>query len=124
MDGLDLLGVVSTSLASQNINVHVKSIDADKLKSALSGSTGTFAAAGLHFVDAAPKAALDALVPVIKSTAKKYGVDADITVSTAKPPGARAYSEFWPGLLVGGIIGGSGLLIWKLASMLITRVRR
>jgi hypothetical protein len=121
MEGLDLLGAVSTALSNQYINIHVKGIDADRLRAKLAGSTGSFASAGLHFVDAAPKAALDLVVPIIRAKASEYGVDADITVSNAKSQGARAFSEFFPGLLIGTVVGGSSLVIWKLISKLLKR---
>lgn len=120
--GLDLLGAVSTSLSGQYITLRVKSVDADVLKSKLGGGTGSIAAASLHFVDAAPRAALDTAAPFIVKAAKDYGVDADIQVSNKAPGDKRAISEFWPGLLVGVVIGGSSLVLWKAFAALVNKI--
>lgn len=120
--GLDVLGAVSTSLSGQYITLRVKSVDADVLRGKVGGSKGSLASAGLRFVDAAPKAALDAARPFIIKAARDYGVDADIQISSAPAAPKRALSEFWPGLAVGVVLGGSGLLVWKAFSALVDKV--
>ena len=121
MEGLDLLGAVSTALANERVTFRIKSVDSDKLRSKLAGSTGAFAAAGLHFVDAAPKAALDIAVPVIRDKMREYGVEAEATISSAPAGKQRALSEFFPGLVVGAVLGGASLAIWKLVARIIAR---
>jgi len=123
MDGLALLGAAD-ALSSQYVTLRIKSIDPATLKYKLgTGAAGTFASAGLHFVDASPQAALDVAAPFIRDELKNYGIDADITITNAPPVkgGPRAISEFWPGLLVGGVIGGSGLLIYKAIAFIFAR---
>lgn len=112
-DGFDVLGA-EDALANQYIVVRVKRIDRAKLASKL-GSAGQLASSALQIVNTMPKAVLDAAAPIAVSKAKDYGIDADVTISNVPPNlKARAFSEFWPGLLVGGVIGASGLLIVKL----------
>lgn len=119
MDGLDLLGAAD-ALSDQYITFRVKSVDRDKLKEKLGGRTGKLAKAGLTFVDIAPKAALDLVVPIVKNEAKSYGVDTEIVVSNVPPSkGGRAISEFFPGVVVGIGVGASGLLIIKALAGLI-----
>ena len=120
MDGLDLLGAAD-ALANQFIVLRVKNIDREKLKAKL-GSKGALAGAGLMFVDAAPKAALDAVAPFIPKAAKDYGIDLEVGIFDRPPPtGGRGFSEFWPGLLMGGVVGGSSLLIVKLIARMFRR---
>jgi len=122
MEGLDLLGA-SDALSNQYITFRIKNIDSQTLKYKLgTGTAGALAPAGLLFVNAGPQAALDVAAPFIRSAMKDYGIDADVTVSKVAPAGGpRAISEFWPGLLVGGVIGGSGLLIVKMIARLFAR---
>ncbi len=116
--GLDILGAAD-ALADQYVTLRIKNIDRDRLTYKLGGSTGTFAAAGLHFVDAGPKAALDIAVPIVRNKMRDYGIDAEITVSNVPPSkGGRALSEFWPGAFAGTVVGVSILGIWKLFSRL------
>ena len=119
MDGFDSLGAAD-ALSNQYIVLRIRSIDREKLKSRL-GSKGALAGAGLSFVDAAPKAALDAVAPFIPKAAKDYGVDLEVIVTDKSPGAGRSASEFWPGLLMGGVVGGSGLLIVKLIARLFRR---
>lgn len=122
MDGLDLLGASGDSLSNQYVTFRIKRIDGEKLREKLGGSTGMLAAAGLHFVDAAPKAALDMAMPVIVGQVKQYGIDAEATVSNVPPSkGGRAVSEFFPGLVIGVGIGATSLLIIKAIKSLISR---
>lgn len=120
MEGLNLLGA---ELASQFITLRIKHIDREKLKQKLGGASGTLAQGALTLVDMEAKAALDMVVPVVRSKLKNdYGVDADIVVSNVPPSqGGRALSEFWPGLLVGGAVGVSGFAIWNLVRRLVGR---
>lgn len=121
--GLDLLGAtVSTSLSGQYITFHVNSVNADTLRQKLGGSKGKLATAGLRFVDAAPKAALDIASPYIISAMKDYGIEADMQLANKVPGPKRAFSEFWPGLAVGVAVGGSSLLIWKAFSALVNKI--
>jgi len=119
MDGLDSLGAVD-GLAAQFITLRVKHIDRDKLRQKLGGSTGSMASSAVTMVDAAPKAALDAALPVAVAKARDYGIDLETMVTNAPPsPKGRALSEFWPGLAVGIGIGGASLAIVKLVGKLI-----
>ena len=121
MDGLDLLGA-DAALAKQYVTLRIKNIDPQTLKYKLSGAAGSFASAGLHFVDASPQAALDIAKPFLVDALKSYGIDAEVTVSNAPlAKGERAISEFWPGLAIGGAIGGSALLIGKLIARIFAR---
>ena len=118
-DGLLLLGA-STGLADQYITIRVTDVDRDRLKE----KAGALAASALPLLDIAPKAALDAVRPVIESAIKDYGIGAEITVSNVPPSkGGRALSEFWPGLVVGGVVGVSALTIGKLFGALLAKVR-
>ncbi len=123
MDGLDLLGA-GDALAGQYITVNVKNIDRDKLRAKLKSKVGNakaqMAYSALSIVDAGPKAALDVAIPFIVTLGKQYGIDADVVVSNAPKP-RRAFSEFWPGLLVGLGIGGGSLLIVKGVQRLLGR---
>ena len=123
MDGLHLLGAADT-FANQYITIRVKSIDRDQLRYKLGGKSGSIVSSGLSVIDTiqSPKAVLDIATPILKKTAKDYGVDAEISVSNVPPKGgARAMSEFWPGLLIGTIAGGSTLAIVKLIQKLVNR---
>lgn len=122
MDGLELLGATE-ALSSQYITLRIKSIDAQTLKYKLGGAAGNLAPAALLMVSAGPQMALDVAAPFIRSEMKNYGIDADVTISNVPPTkgGPRAISEFWPGLLVGGALGGSCLLIAKLIARLFAR---
>jgi hypothetical protein len=120
--GLDLLGAISTSLSGQYITFHVNSVNTETLRQKLGGSKGKLATAGLRFVDAAPKAALDIASPYIISTMKDYGIEADVQLANKVPGERRAFSEFWPGLAMGVVVGGSGLLIWKAFAALVSKI--
>jgi hypothetical protein len=119
--GLSLLGA-DDALANQYITFRVKSLDRNKLKLALGGSTGLIASSAMSFVDLSPKAALDVAVPFIKKEAAGYGADLEVVISNVPPAkGGRALSEFWPGLAAGVVVGGSSLLIMKLLMRLAGR---
>jgi hypothetical protein len=121
VDGLDLLGV-EDALASQYITLRVKHIDREKLRNKIGGGKGALAKSAMSFVDASPKAALDMASPFIVSAAKDYGLDMDVVVSDVPPSkGGRAYSEFFPGFLMGAVLGGTSLLIWKAVARLVRR---
>lgn len=120
MSELDYLGAAE-ALSNYNINLRVKGIDANKLKDKLGGSTGSFASAGLIFVNMAPKAALTAAAPFIAKAAKEYGVDADVQILDSPAKGVRSSSEFFPGLFLGIGIGGAGLAIVKLFARIFAR---
>lgn len=120
MSGFDYLG--ADGLAGQYIVVHVKNVDTNKLRSKLGGSKGQLASSALTFVDAAPKAALDAAIPFLVGKAKDYGVTAEVSTVSAPPGTSRALSEFWPGLGIGVVLGGSLLGIYKLVSFGVGRL--
>lgn len=123
MDGLHLLGAASTALADQLITLRIKSVDAEKLKQKLGqGTAASVAPAALKFVDVNPKAALDIALPLGVGAMKNYGIDAEISVAkgTTLPP-RRKMSEFFPGLLIGGIIGGTGFGLVTLVAKLFKR---
>jgi hypothetical protein len=121
--GFDSYGLIGggAGLADQVIAVRVLDIDADKLKEAVGGMSGSAAALALSLVDKAPKAALDAAKPLIVSKAKDYGVTLEIGVSNKPASEPRALSEFWPGLAAGGVIGFSVFGIVKLIGRLLGR---
>src|SRR6185369_14593101 len=120
MEGFDLLGAVE-ALSTQYITLRVKSIDAEKLKAKLGGSSGQLASFGLSLVDRAPKAALDVAMPFVKKEALDYGVDLEVQMGNAPLAKQRAMSEFWPGLVAGTVLGGSALVISKLIMKLVGR---
>lgn len=111
---LDLFGV-DGGLADQYVTVRVKRIDKDLLRQKVGGYGGVLASFGVSVADMEPKMAIDALLPIGLTQAKKYGLELEATRSTTPPkPGeVRGISEFWPGLLVGGVLGGGSLLIWR-----------
>ena len=111
---LDLFGADSV-LADQYITLRVKKIDKDLLRQKVGGYTGVLASFGVSIADMEPKMAIDALIPVGVAQAKKLGLDVEVTRSTSPPPAGqtRGLSEFWPGLLVGGVLGAGSLAIWK-----------
>jgi len=116
MEGLELLGAAD-ALADQYITFRIKNIDREKLKYKLGGTSGAVAGPALSIIDTAPKAALDLIAPIIRSTAKDYGVDTEILISNVPPSkGGRALSEFWPGLLTGGVFIGVGVLLVRLVA--------
>lgn len=123
MDGFDCLGAIDTSLSDQYITVRVRGIDSEKLVGALAKEGyGTFASAGLHLINAAPRAMLDTAIPIAVGKAKEYGIDAEVSVATSPPnSGQRAASEFWPGLAIGLGVGGGSLAIYKLFAYLLAR---
>lgn len=120
MEGLDLLGA-GDAWADQYITFRVKNIDKAKLQLALGGYKGTVASSAISIVDTAPKAVIDLVSPILKNTAKDYGVDVDITVSNALPAKPRAMSEFWPGLVVGSALLGVGFGLTKLVMGLVRK---
>lgn len=111
--GFDVLGA-EDALANQYIVVRIKHVDRAKLAAKLGGSQGQLASSALTIVNTMPKAVLDAALPIAKTKALDYGIDADVTVSDVPPQlRARAFSEFWPGLLGGIVLGGFSLGIAK-----------
>lgn len=112
--GYDVLGA-EDALANQYIVVRIKRIDRAKLAAAIGGSKGQLASSAMQVVNTAPKAILDAALPIAKTQALNYGIDADVSVSSVPPNmQKRAFSEFWPGLGVGIVLGGFSLAIVKL----------
>lgn len=104
------------SWSDQYVTLRVLRIDQDKLRQKLGGTTGTLASFGVSVASLAPKMAIDAILPVIIGRVKNdYGVELEATVTDVPPKKGtkRGISEFWPGLVVGGALGGGALLIWK-----------
>lgn len=119
MDGLDLLGAM---LADQYVVLRVRSVDKDKLKAKLGGARGQLASSIVTMVDVSAKAALDATLPIAVGKAREYGVELEVSSSMVPPKlRSRAISEFWPGLLIGGLLGGTGFGIVKLVGRLFGR---
>jgi hypothetical protein len=119
-NGFDVLGA-EDALANQYIIVRVKRIDQAKLAGKIGGSQGQLASSALTIVNTMPRAALDAALPIAKTKALEYGIDADVTVSDVPPSlRARAFSEFWPGLGIGVVLGGFSLGIIKLLGKLVS----
>lgn len=105
----------STGLSTQTVIVHIHDIDAEKLKAAIGGGrNAAFADLALTLADAAPKATLDIGLPIAEKELKLYGIDATLSASDV-PTRARSKSEFWSGLAVGGVLGGSAWAIWRYA---------
>jgi hypothetical protein len=121
--GFDVLGA-DDALANQYIIVRIKRIDQAKLAGKIGGSQGQLASSALTIVNTMPKAILDAALPIAKTKALDYGIDADITVTDVPPKlRARAFSEFWPGLGVGVVLGVFSFAIVKLFGKLIGPAR-
>ncbi len=106
--GLYMLGASGDALRSQAIVMHIDHIDAAVLKSKVGGLAGL----ALDLSDVAPKAFLDAALPIAAQQLKQYGIDARLAASDA-PTVERGKSEFWSGLVVGGALGGGAWAIWK-----------
>jgi hypothetical protein len=121
MEGLVLLGAAD-ALSDQYITIRVKRIDRETLKRQLGGTTGSAASAALSFVDMAPKAALDLALPLARNELSKLGVDVETTVSNVPPAkGGRAISEFFPGLVVGTVLGVGTFSLVKIVQRLLGR---
>lgn len=117
MRGFDLLGATD-ALADQLIIVRVKRVDTERLKQRIGGKAGAATSAAMAFVNLAPKAALDIALPIALGQLKTMGIEAEAQVSSAPMPTTRrrAFSEFFPGLAVGVVLGGTGFGIFKLLS--------
>jgi hypothetical protein len=109
--GLHILGVTGDALRGQKIVIEVDHIDTATLKSKL-GGYGGLASLALDAADAAPRAFVDAALPLATRELRQYGIDARLTVSDAATA-ARPKSEFWWGLGVGGALGAGAAAIWK-----------
>lgn len=119
MEGLDLLGAESTALSHQFITLRIKSIDSEKLKNKLGGSTGSIASSAMPLLNVAPRAALDMAMPLVIKTAMGYGVDLESVVSNTPPATkGRPMSEFFPGIVVGMGLGAAGYGLVKLIAKL------
>ena len=107
MIGLDLMGAAE-GLATQAIVVRIKSIDAVKLRAAIASdkSWGPALGPALALVDIAPKAALDAALPIAKKTLVDYGITADVAAADVPPATRSGESGFL--LLVGA---GGGIVL-------------
>jgi hypothetical protein len=112
--GFDLLGTVDTGLSHQFITLRIKSLDTEKLKQKLGGSTGGLAAAAMPLVDLAPQGILSMATPYVIKAAKDYGVDLEMNISNAPTKGTKVSSELLPGLAIGVVLGVTSLGIVKL----------
>lgn len=115
--GSDLLGV--DGLQNQYILLRVKNIDKATLQRRLRQSPGepqsssmrtlkaSLTGTTVSVIDRVPKAFLDLAVPfVVEMLKEDYGIDAQITVSDVPlSMRVRERSEFFPGVVVGGIAG-------------------
>lgn len=113
--GLHILGAVGDGLKGQTVVARVDRVDVEKLKRTI-GDHGSAIDVAFDFADWQPKAAIDAAIPFIRGELAKVGVDATITAGVGA---TRGPSEFWGGLAVGAVLGGSALTIWKLLRWLV-----
>lgn len=116
MSGFDVLGA-DTALANEYVTLRIKGVDPARVRQKL----GSLAAGALPFVEMAPKAALDIAAPIVASKARDYGIDAEVNVATAPAGKKRAFSEFFPGLVFGVVLGGASLVIVKGIARLVRR---
>ena len=118
--GLHLLGASGDALKGQTVVARVESVDVAKLKAAI-GQYGGAIDVAIAFADWQPKAAVDAAIPLIRRELANIGIDATIAAGASA---TRGPSEFWGGLVVGGVLGGGALAIWKLVGRLVRRTVR
>lgn len=109
-----MLGASGDGLKGQTVVARVEHVDVEKLKKTI-GQQGGAIDVALDFADWKPKAAIDAAIPIIRKELANIGVEATITAGAAP---TRGPSEFWGGLAVGAVLGGSALAIWKLVGSL------
>ena len=120
--GLYILGAAGDGLKGQTVVARVESVDVPKFKARLKEMAPETAEHGdaidlaFKFADWKPEATIDAAIPLIRKELARRGIDATITAGAGA---TRGPSEFWGGLAVGGVIGGSALAIWKLIGRLI-----
>jgi hypothetical protein len=112
---LELLG--ADGLKNQYIVARIKRIDPERAK-ALAGESATKQAlmsVALTATDRIPKAALDIGLPTTANLLKKrYGIEADLFAADAPPgKGERDISEFFPGVVVGGVAVGLVVALWS-----------
>lgn len=104
MIGLDLIGA-GEGLAGYTILLHVRSIDASKLRQAITTKSWGGAIPGaIAIVDETPKLALDIALPIAKSQLEKVGIMADLS-TTEKAPKAGPKYEMLKVLGVGTVLG-------------------
>lgn len=119
--GLHILGAAGDGLRGQTVTARVESVDVPKFKARLKElapeTAGHDGAIDLAFkiADWKPEAVIDAAIPLIRKELAGLGIDATITAGAAP---TRGQSEFWGGLAVGGVLGGSALVIVKLIGRL------
>lgn len=117
MRGLDVIGA-GENLAAYTILLRVRSIDADKLRRAVTDKAWGGAIPGaIAVVDSAPKFALEMALPILKSQLEKAGIMADLS-TTQKAPKSGAPHE----ALV--VLGAGTLLGLALASLYHWTVKR
>lgn len=124
--GLDMLGAVSTGLASQYIVLHIEKIDGEILKKKLAEDKQSSAIAPLAMfaIDSAPKFLIDTALPIVEKELVKYGVTATVVAQDVPPEkGGRKQSEFLPGAVVGilvaALLGGIGWTLFKTTKLVI-----
>ena len=121
MIGLDLMGATTEGLATQTIQIRIKSIDAEKLRAEINAGTwGVALAPALAVVDAFPKMAIDIACPIIRDQLAAKGIAADVT-STEAPPPAPSPSEVPAALAVGAVAGAGLALVGRWVYSLLTR---
>lgn len=104
MLGLDIIGA-GESLAAYTILVKVRSVDADKLRAAITDKPWGGAIPGaLTVVDSAPKLVLEVGLPIAKAQLEKIGIVADLS-TTQKAPKAGGPHEMVTVLGVGAVLG-------------------
>ena len=113
--GLLILGASGDALKGQTLVVRIERVDTAKLKSTV-GKYGGAIDLALDFADWKPSAAIDIAVPIVRKQLADIGIDTTVSAGAVPPRGS---SEFWGGLAVGGVLGGSALAIWKLVGRLV-----
>jgi len=104
MIGLDLIGA-GENLGAYTIMLRIRSIDAGKLRQAITDKSWGGAIPGaISMADSAPELALGVALPIAKSQLEKVGISADLSM-TQKPPKAGARGEVFVTLGVGAALG-------------------
>lgn len=102
MRGLDIIGA-GENLASQTIMLRIRSIDAEKLRQAVTDKPWGGAIPGaVSMANTAPELALGIALPIAKSQLARVGIDADLS-TTKTPPKANPPHEM--------------LAVWSLATV-------
>ena len=104
MLGLDLIGA-GENLAAYTIMLRIRSIDAAKLRQAVTEKSWGGAIPGaIAMVDSAPDLALGVALPIAKTQLEKMGITADLS-TTQKPPKAGSLRGTLVVLGTGAVLG-------------------